>query len=128
MFVAWLQRRVMFLLLFVAGLTTNLGFSVASSAPRREAALSRILRRAVGQLDADSLWSHARALAADSMAYGGMAYGRDVVHCSIHGVAPTQENVRNGSYPPSRYLYLHTAGPLQGLVQEFVEWVVSKPG
>jgi phosphate transport system substrate-binding protein len=63
-----------------------------------------------------------------AIGYGGMAYGRDVRHCSIDGVAPTPENVRNGSYPLSRYLYLYTAGPLQGLVQEFVGWVLSEPG
>jgi phosphate transport system substrate-binding protein len=63
-----------------------------------------------------------------AIGYGGMAYGRDVVHCSVNGVAPTHDNVRNGSYPLSRYLYLYTSGPLQGLVQEFVDWVLSEAG
>jgi phosphate transport system substrate-binding protein len=63
-----------------------------------------------------------------AIGYGGMAYGPNVFHCTIDRIAPTPDNVRNGSYPLSRYLYLYTAGPLEGLVQEFVDWVLSEPG
>jgi phosphate transport system substrate-binding protein len=60
--------------------------------------------------------------------YGGMAYGQDVYHCRIEGVEPTKENVRNGTYPLARYLYLYTAGPLEGEIKDFTDWVLSDDG
>jgi phosphate transport system substrate-binding protein len=71
-----------------------------------------------------------RAVRADrgAIGYGGIAFGPDLRHLSIEGVAPTQENVRNGTYPLSRYLYLYAAGPLEGAVQSFVDWILSDEG
>jgi len=71
-----------------------------------------------------------RAVRADrgAIGYGGIAFGPDLRHLSIEGIAPTQENVRNGAYPLSRYLYLYAAGPLEGAVQSFVDWILSDDG
>jgi phosphate transport system substrate-binding protein len=33
-----------------------------------------------------------------AIGYGGLAYGAELVHCNVNGVAPTAENVRNNSY------------------------------
>jgi phosphate transport system substrate-binding protein len=63
-----------------------------------------------------------------ALGYGGMAYGDEVVHCSIDTRKPTRANVRNGSYPLSRYLYLYAAGPLEGIARMFVDWVLSREG
>ena len=60
--------------------------------------------------------------------YGGLAYGSDVIHASIDGVAPTAENVRSGAYPISRYLYLYAAEPPDGHVKEFIDWILSDAG
>jgi len=62
---------------------------------------------------------------ANALGYGGVAYGPDLIHCRIDGVEPTLENVRDGSYPLARYLYLFAAGPLEGHVRDFVNWVLS---
>lgn len=64
----------------------------------------------------------------DAVGYGGLAYGRQLVHCSINGVAPTEENVRNGSYPLARYLYFYTIDKPLGMVKSFIDWVVSSAG
>lgn len=64
-----------------------------------------------------------------AVGYGGLAAAdASVVALRIEGVAPTEENVRDGSYPISRYLYLYTAEPPRGAIQEFLTWVVSDEG
>ena len=63
-----------------------------------------------------------------AIGYGGLAFGADVTHASINGVAPTAENVRNGSYPIARYLYLYAAEPPEGAVKEFIDWILSNAG
>jgi len=64
----------------------------------------------------------------NAIGYGGIAYGQNLVHCEINGVAPTEENVRNDSYPISRYLYFYTIKEPSGNVKKFIDWVLSKEG
>ncbi|MBR9978544.1 MAG: phosphate ABC transporter substrate-binding protein [Bacteroidetes bacterium] len=63
-----------------------------------------------------------------AIGYGGLAFGADVIHASIDGIAPTAENVRNGSYPIARYLYLYAAEAPHGVVKDFIDWVLSDAG
>jgi phosphate transport system substrate-binding protein len=63
-----------------------------------------------------------------AIGYGGLAYSGAVRHCEIDGVLPEESTVRNGSYPLSRYLYLITAEPPEGLAREFVDWVTGPEG
>ena len=63
-----------------------------------------------------------------AVGYGGIAYGQGLVHCRIDGVAPTEDNVRSGAYPISRYLYLCTVDKPVGLAKEFIDWVLSPAG
>jgi phosphate transport system substrate-binding protein len=67
---------------------------------------------------------------ADSAAigYGGTAYGGEVIHIKINGVAPSIENVNNGQYPIVRYLYLYTTDTPTGHIKEFIDWILDKPG
>jgi phosphate transport system substrate-binding protein len=37
-------------------------------------------------------------------------------------------NVLNGSYPISRQLFWYTAGPADGVVKAFQDWVLSPEG
>jgi len=60
--------------------------------------------------------------------YGGLAYGDQLLHASIDGIEATKDNVRNGSYPISRYLYLFAASQLEGANKRFVDWVLSDAG
>jgi len=63
-----------------------------------------------------------------TVGYGGMAFGIDLVHCTIDGQPPTPENVRSGAYPLSRYLYLHAVRPPRGLAGRFVDFALSPHG
>lgn len=47
---------------------------------------------------------------------------------SIDGVAPTKENIRNGTYPLTSEFYAVTAGTDNPNVTRFVEWIVSEEG
>ena len=60
-----------------------------------------------------------------TIGYGGTAYGTDLIHCQINGIAPTEENVRNDSYPIIRYLYLYTTNTPRGDIKLFIDWVLK---
>jgi phosphate transport system substrate-binding protein len=63
-----------------------------------------------------------------AIGFGGIAFGTDLVHCSIDGEPPTPENVLSGAYPLSRYLYLHAVRPPRGLARRFVDFVLEAEG
>ncbi|MCG8605978.1 phosphate ABC transporter substrate-binding protein [bacterium] len=63
-----------------------------------------------------------------AIGYGGMAYGKELYHCHIDKVKPVDENVRNGTYPLSRYLYLYVARQPRGRLKNFLDWVLSSEG
>lgn len=48
--------------------------------------------------------------------------------CRIEDVEPTAENVRNGTYPIARYLYLYTSIPPEGDVRQLVDWILGPEG
>lgn len=43
-------------------------------------------------------------------------------------VEPTEENVRSGKYPLSRFLFFYTRGKPRGAVKDFIDWVLSPDG
>jgi phosphate transport system substrate-binding protein len=47
---------------------------------------------------------------------------------SIEGVAPTEENIRNGSYPFTAEIYAATAGTKNPHVRELIDWLTSAEG
>lgn len=63
-----------------------------------------------------------------AIGYGGIAYGKEIHHCKINGISPVEENVKNGSYPISRYLYFYTVNMPKGKVKNFIDWVISPAG
>ncbi|MCZ7557063.1 MAG: PstS family phosphate ABC transporter substrate-binding protein [Bacteroidia bacterium] len=63
-----------------------------------------------------------------AIGYGGLPFGEDLRHVAVDGIKPTADNVRNGSYPISRYLYLYASRPLEGELKLFVDWVLSNAG
>lgn len=66
--------------------------------------------------------------------YGGIAYGRGIKHLPVKkdasspAIEPSMENVLQGKYPISRFLYWYFAGMPQGDVKTLADWVVSKEG
>jgi phosphate transport system substrate-binding protein len=63
-----------------------------------------------------------------AIGYGGLAYGKDLVHCKINGINPTDECVREDKYPIARYLYFYTIKKPEGVVKLFIDWVLSEDG
>jgi ABC-type phosphate transport system substrate-binding protein len=69
-----------------------------------------------------------------SIGYGGIGYVKGVRAVPVRkddnspAVDPTQENVVNGSYPISRYLYFYTVQEPQGAVGHFTAWVLGEEG
>lgn len=47
---------------------------------------------------------------------------------SVDGIAPTRENVTNGTYPYSAEFFAVTAGTTNSHVESFIEWILSEQG
>ncbi len=66
--------------------------------------------------------------------YGGIAYGKGIKHLRVKkddkspAIEPSMENVLQGKYPISRFLYWYFAGAPQGDLKNLADWVVSKEG
>ncbi|MHB1033170.1 MAG: phosphate ABC transporter substrate-binding protein [Pirellulales bacterium] len=70
-----------------------------------------------------------------AIGYSGMGYRTpDVKLVKISkkkgepGVAPTVENVENGTYPISRPLYMYTLGEPTGAAKAYLDWILSTEG
>jgi len=64
----------------------------------------------------------------NAIGYGGFAYGDSVFRAPVNGVYPTPENVRDGDYPLSRYLYFYTIDIPDSRIKDFIDWVISPAG
>ena len=66
--------------------------------------------------------------------YGGAAYAKGVKYCKVKkdaqtpGYEPTLENVKNGKYPISRYLYWYLRNKPTGELKKLVDFVLSEQG
>jgi phosphate transport system substrate-binding protein len=66
--------------------------------------------------------------------YGGAAYAKGVKYCKVKkdaqtlGYEPTLENVKNGNYPISRYLYWYLRNKPTGEIKKLVDFVLSEQG
>jgi phosphate transport system substrate-binding protein len=47
---------------------------------------------------------------------------------AIDGVAPTEENIRNGIYPLTVDVFAATAGTKNPHAQELIDWILSSEG
>ncbi|MEA3363157.1 MAG: phosphate ABC transporter substrate-binding protein [Thermodesulfobacteriota bacterium] len=71
------------------------------------------------------------AVSQDRYALGYMSIGHldnTVKAIKLNGVAPTQDNAINGSYPVVRKLFMNTNGAPKPLVQAFIDYVLSSEG
>jgi phosphate transport system substrate-binding protein len=70
----------------------------------------------------------------DGIGYGGAAYAKGVKYCKVKKDAdslayePTLENVKDGNYPISRYLYWYLRNKPTGDIKKLVDWVLSEQG
>lgn len=71
------------------------------------------------------------AVSQDRYALGYMSIGHldnTVKAMNLDGVAPTQENAINGSYPVVRKLFMNTKGAPEPLVKAFIDYILSSEG
>jgi phosphate transport system substrate-binding protein len=64
----------------------------------------------------------------NAIGYGGMGYTGNILHANIDGISPTEENVRNDTYPITRYLHFLTTKSPGGSIKKFIDWVLSPAG
>lgn len=57
-----------------------------------------------------------------------MVDNEDIKLLSIDGIAPTKENIRNGTYPLTSEFYAVTAGTENPNVQVLIDWILSSEG
>ncbi len=64
-----------------------------------------------------------------AVGYVGLGYlSSSVKGVAVDGVEPTKANVVKGSYKLARELYMYTDAPPQGLVKDFIDFVLSEEG
>jgi phosphate transport system substrate-binding protein len=70
----------------------------------------------------------------NGIGYGGTAYSKGIKlakvkkDATLEGVLPTEENIKGGKYPVSRYLYMYVLKRPEGDMKKFIDWVLSKEG
>jgi phosphate transport system substrate-binding protein len=66
--------------------------------------------------------------------YGGAAYGKGIKFARIKkdansaGVAPSEETIKDGTYPLSRYLYMYLRNRPTGELKQYIDWTLSPEG
>ena len=64
----------------------------------------------------------------NAIGYGGMGYVGKIIDSKIEGIDPSENNVRNDTYPIIRYLHFFTSKTPDGTVKKFIDWVLSPSG
>jgi phosphate transport system substrate-binding protein len=66
--------------------------------------------------------------------YGGAAYGKGIRELKVKKDAnstaytPTEENVKSGNYPISRYLFMYVRSRPTGVLKDYIDWILSPEG
>lgn len=64
----------------------------------------------------------------NGIGYGGHGYSKGVRMCKINNIEPTVENIGNGSYPITRYLYMYLRNRPTGAMKKYIDWILSSEG
>lgn len=70
----------------------------------------------------------------NGIGFGGAAYAKGVKHAKLKedkdspAYDPSEDNIRSGKYPLSRYLYMYTRSRPTGALKDFIDWVLSSEG
>lgn len=70
----------------------------------------------------------------NGIGFGGAAYAKGIKHAKLKkdknspAYEPTEEHIRSGEYPLSRYLYMYTRSRPGGALKDFIDWVLSSEG
>ncbi|MDH7515581.1 MAG: phosphate ABC transporter substrate-binding protein [Bacteroidota bacterium] len=64
----------------------------------------------------------------NGIGYGGAAYGKGIKEAKVNGYAPTKENIANGKYPITRYLYMYLRNKPTGEIKRYIDWILGPEG
>lgn len=70
----------------------------------------------------------------NGIGFGGAAYAKGIHILALKktdaspAIEPSAENIKAGTYPLSRFLYLYTANRPTGAVKEYIDWILSPEG
>jgi phosphate transport system substrate-binding protein len=70
----------------------------------------------------------------NGIGYGGAAYAVGVKHAKVKkddkspAYVPTDENIANGTYPITRFLYMYLRNRPTGDTKKYVDWILSAEG
>lgn len=90
--------------------------------------VDRTTKEAITQMKTDTILT---SVAGNESAIGYVSTGslNDTVKVlNIDGVAPTTENIKNGSYKIARPFNIATKGEVSELTQDFIDFIMSKEG
>lgn len=90
--------------------------------------VDRTTKEAITQMKTDTVLT---TVAGNEYAIGYVSTGslNDTVKAlSVDGVAPTTENIKNGSYKIARPFNIATKGEISSLAQDFIDFIMSKEG
>ncbi len=64
----------------------------------------------------------------NAIGYGGVGYKRNITQIRVEGVFPIEDNIRNDSYPLTRYLHYFLSKKPSGALKKFIDWTLSPRG
>jgi phosphate transport system substrate-binding protein len=70
----------------------------------------------------------------NGIGYGGAAYAAGVKHAKVKkdsnspAILPTAENIGNGEYPITRFLYMYLRNRPTGETKKYIDWMLSPEG
>lgn len=64
----------------------------------------------------------------NAIGYGGVGYKDGIVQLRVNGVYPTENNIRNDTYPITRYLHFFVSKTPSGNIKKFIDWTLSPKG
>jgi len=70
----------------------------------------------------------------NGIGYGGAAYAVGVKHAKVKkdanspAILPTKENIGNGQYPITRFLYIYLRNRPTGETKKYIDWILSQEG
>ncbi|MBM3326209.1 MAG: phosphate ABC transporter substrate-binding protein [Calditrichaeota bacterium] len=70
----------------------------------------------------------------NGIGFGGAAYAKGIKYCAVAAKTgapayePTEENIKKGLYPISRFLYMYLRSKPTGALKEYIDWILSPDG
>ena len=70
----------------------------------------------------------------NGIGYGGSAYAKGIneiavkADASSEALLPNAQNVKEGKYPITRFLYMYVKSKPTGAMKEYIDWILSDEG